>query len=168
MELWDAYDSSFKKLEKKTLVRGERIPFGMYHLVGDILVRHVDGMFLVMLRDKRKKHGGLWEASAGGSAIKGETPLECAVRELREETGIKADDIREIGREQNTKNRALYVEFLCITDADKDSIVLQEGETAGYRWVAYEELISMQGRGLSSPRILKYLDALREEPSGGQ
>ena len=161
MELWDAYDSGFRKLEGKTLVRGERIPFGMYHLVCDILVRHEDGMYLLMLRDRRKKHGGLWEASAGGSAMRGETPLQCAVRELKEETGITADRIQEIGRERNTKNRALYVEYLCITDTEKNGIVLQEGETAGYQWVNAKELVSMQGNGLSSARILKYMDELQ-------
>ena len=163
MELWDAYDSGFRKLEGKTLVRGERIPFGLYHLVCDILVRHVDGSYLLMLRDRRKKHGGQWEASAGGSAMRGETPLQCAVRELKEETGVEADQIREIGRERNAKNRALYVEYLCVTDMDKDHIVLQEGETAGYRWVDFEELLSMKEGGLSSGRILKYLEEFQTE-----
>lgn len=42
MELWDAYNSSFTKIENKTLIRGEIIPQGVFHLVCDIWVRHID------------------------------------------------------------------------------------------------------------------------------
>ena len=84
MELWDAYDKDFQKIAGKTLVRGELIPQGLYHLVCDIIVRHADGAYLLMQRDPRKPWGGMWEATAGGSALAGETPLECAARELRE------------------------------------------------------------------------------------
>lgn len=33
MELWDAYDRELNKLGGVTLVRGEKVPDGMYHLV---------------------------------------------------------------------------------------------------------------------------------------
>ena len=51
MELWDAYNSSFVKIENVKLVRGETIPKDIFHLVCDILVKHVDGTFLLMKRD---------------------------------------------------------------------------------------------------------------------
>ena len=162
MELWDAYDSNFRKQEGRRFIRGEKIPEGMFHLVCDVIVRHIDGSYLLMLRDHRKRHGGQWEASAGGSAIAGETPIQCAVRELYEETGITAENIREIGRERNARNRAVYVEFICITDVDKKNIVLQEGETSGYRWVDRDELLSMKDNGLCSVRILKYVEELQD------
>lgn len=38
----------------------------------------------------------MWEATAGGSALQGENPLECVKRELREETGILIDDFIEV------------------------------------------------------------------------
>ena len=96
MELWDAYDKNFQKIPGKTLVRGELIPQGLYHLVCDVIVRHADGVYLLMQRDPRKPWGGMWEATAGGSALAGETPLECAARELREETGIVSTDLRHL------------------------------------------------------------------------
>ena len=76
---------------------GEKPRAGLYHVVVDILVRHRDGTYLLMRRDPRKILGGLWEASAGGSALRGETPLEAARRELREETGIEAGSFTELG-----------------------------------------------------------------------
>ena len=69
MEIWDAYDKDFQKLPDVSLIRGEAVPEGMYHLVSDIIVRHVDGSYLLMQRDKRKPFGGMWEATAGGSPL---------------------------------------------------------------------------------------------------
>ena len=91
MELWDAYDVRGNSLEH-TLIRGEEVPAGEYHLLADILVRHTDGSFLLTQRDPQKPaFPGCWELSAGGSVLAGETALSGAMRELREETGIQAD-----------------------------------------------------------------------------
>lgn len=87
MELWDAYDKSFHQISNVTLIRGGEIPEGLFQLVCDIIVKHTDGDYLLMQRDLRKHFGGMWEATAGGAAIQGEAPLDCAIRELYEETG---------------------------------------------------------------------------------
>lgn len=116
MELWDAYDETGALIPGVTLVRGDPVPQGCYHLVCDILVRHTDGTYLLMRRAKEKHFGGLWEATAGGSAIKGETPPDCAKRELFEETGIRADHLTKIGHVVHEAHRSYYVLFLCVTD----------------------------------------------------
>ena len=87
MELWDAYDMHLNKIEGVTLIRGDQVPEGYFHLVSEIIVKHTDGSYLIMQRDKRKHLGGMWETTAGGSALQGEDPLSCAKRELYEETG---------------------------------------------------------------------------------
>ena len=68
MEIWDAYDKDFNKISNMTLIREEPIPDGLFHLVSDIIVKHNDGSYLLMQRDKRKHFGGMWEATASGSA----------------------------------------------------------------------------------------------------
>ncbi len=163
MEKWDAYDSNFKKIDGKILIRGEEkdIPNGVYHLVCDILVKHTDGSYLLMKRDHRKSYGGMWEASAGGSALIGETPLQCAVRELREETGINTTALTKVGTEFDDKTHSVYVEFLCVTNWEKTAIQLQDGETIDYKWVNREDLITMGRNELTTTRIQKYIDELR-------
>ena len=129
MELWDAYDENFRRVEGVSLVRGEPIPAGAYHLVCDVLVRHTDGSYLLMRRDPRKHYGGLWETTAGGSALRGEAPLDCARRELREETGIRAEELQELGRVRSGNTH--YVEFLCVMDWPKDGVPFPAERGAG-------------------------------------
>lgn len=74
----------------------------------------------------------MWELTAGGSALQGETPLDCAIRELREETGIETSEIKEIGRVVHDVHHSIYAEYLCVTDWEKDAVTLQEGETVNY------------------------------------
>ena len=160
MELWDAYDDRMNRIDGMTLVRGSRIPDGCYHLVSEIIVKHKDGSYLIMQRDKRKHLGGMWESAAGGSALQGENPVTCACRELYEETGIISDDLIEIGRVLHHGHKSIYVEYLCLTDVDKDSIVLQEGETTDYRWITADELRKMSKDELASQRILNFVEEL--------
>lgn len=140
MEIWDGYLED-ETLANQDLVRGEPIPEGLYHLVCEALVRHIDGDYLLMRRDVRKpNYGGRYEATAGGSALKGENPLTCIRRELLEETGIASDEFEEISR--SISHDTIYYNYLCVTDCDKSSIVLQEGETIEYKWLSEEDFIA--------------------------
>ena len=65
----DAYNKEYEKIEGMILIRGEAIPDGFYHLASDVIVKHVDGTYLLMQRDIRKHFGGMWEATAGGFSI---------------------------------------------------------------------------------------------------
>lgn len=134
MELWDARyaDGSLAGFD---LIRDRAIPDGYYHLVVEVIVRHVDGTFLLVQRDHTKQiFPGWYEVSASGSALKGETAREAACRELAEETGITSGELSELGR-QLTDVGAIFVSFFCRTDWPKDQIVLQAGETIDYRWI---------------------------------
>lgn len=157
MELWDAYDEHFNRVNTAYLIRGEAIPDGLFHLVCDILVKQIDGTYLIMQRDYEKHLGGMWEASAGGSALRGETPIECARRELFEETGIASGTFERLGTVTDAAHQSIYFEYLCTTGMDKAGIKLQRGETIAYRWVRLDELLSMGKQELATTRMLNYI-----------
>lgn len=113
-----------------------------------------------MQRDKRKHLGGMWEATAGGSALQGEEPAICAARELYEETGITSNNLVEIGRVLHHSHKSFYVEYLCITDVDENSVVLQEGETSDYKWITADELLKLSRDELATQRILNFVEEL--------
>lgn len=117
MELWDAYNEAGEKLGFD-LVRGQKIPDGVYHLVCEVVVRGTDGDFLLMQRSWEKEVSpGNWEIGAGGSALKGEDALTGACRELREETGIEAaGELRELYRVVCREHHAIYQGYLLVTD----------------------------------------------------
>lgn len=158
MELWDAYNKEFKKIANMTLVRGEKIPSGVYHLVSEIIVRHKDGTYLLMQRDSDKRFAGMWEATAGGSVLKGEDAFTCAKRELYEETGIETEELVELGH--LIDHDTIYVEFLCNTDWIKDKIILQKGETSAFRWITKNELIAMKKDELLTERVQRFISEL--------
>lgn len=141
MELWDLYTPDGIKTGIVIDRHGsERIPDGLYHISCEVLVRHKDGDILQMLRAKTKKeYGGCYETTAGGSANSGETPEECAKRELFEETGLSAGQLRLVDRRLNEKYRSIFYSFVTEIDCDKSSVILQQGETEGYRWLSPEQ-----------------------------
>ena len=148
MEIWDGYYEN-GSLAGVDLIRGEPIPEGLYHLVSQVLIRHSDGDFLLMLRSSDKDiYPGYYEAGAGGSALKGENAIDCARRELKEETGLYKGSLSFLGT-YLSKN-TIYVNYMFITGCDKSSIVLQEGETQGYKWVSEGEFIAF----VNSDRII--------------
>lgn len=133
MELWDAYDAAGRPTGE-TLVRGLPVPPGRYHLVAEVLIRHRDGSWLLMRRDEGKPFcPGVWEASAGGSALRGESAEDAARREAWEETGLRVSGLRRM--ERIVGDCFLFDYFVGQTEDDKQAVTLQPGETADFRWV---------------------------------
>lgn len=150
MEIWDAYYADGSKAGVD-LVRGEKIPDGLFHLCSEILVRHTDGEYLLMQRDYGKAtFPGYFEATAGGSALKGESAYDCAVRELREETGIVPITLEEVS--VYISDSTIYHCFVALTDCDKGCIRLQEGETVSCKWLDEGELV----RFINSDEVIPF------------
>ena len=143
MELWDAYNRNGEKTGE-ILVRGEPIPEGRYHLVCEVLVRHMDGDYLCMIRSRKKPNYPLYpECTAGGSALMGDSPIDCIKRELREETGIEWDEFEEVNRTVRECYATIFHSYVCTVDWPKDKITLQEGETEAYRWLSEREFVEL-------------------------
>ena len=159
MEIWDLYDKNENCTEKEwERFKADLIPDGFYHLVCEILVRHIDGDFLLMRRDFSKKLGsGYWEATSGGSALKGESAQVCARRELLEETGIKSDNFLEIGYSIEDSKHGIYHSYLTTVNCSKDAITLQKGETIDYKWISKDEFIEfMKTDQMGEDQIARY------------
>ena len=86
VEIWDLYDAQGEKTGK-TMIRGEAIPSGFYHIGVHIWPMNDKGELLIQRRSMGVQwKPGIW-AVTGGSAVSGEEPLTAARRELREELG---------------------------------------------------------------------------------
>lgn len=157
IELWDAYHED-GTLAGCDLIRGEKIPNGLRHMVAEVFVMHRDGSILLMQRDFDKpNYPGDWESGAGGSVLKGESALDGAKRELWEETGITADDDLE-NLYYVVTDTTIYRGYLCVTDISKENVQLQKGETIAFRWVDKQEFRKVFNSD-------QYVDKLRERLS---
>ncbi|MFE2752147.1 NUDIX domain-containing protein [Actinosynnema sp. NPDC059335] len=65
---------------------------GLWHACAAIVVRSLDGERVYVHRrtDTKDVYPGLYDPTCGGVVAAGETPDECAVRELAEELGVVA------------------------------------------------------------------------------
>ena len=141
MERCDLYDR-LGNPTGETILRGAPVPQGRFRLVAGVLCIHRDGSVLLVKRHPDKlTHPNLYEASASGSVLAGETAEEAAIRELREETGILCEQVVPLYEEADESR--LYKGFLARVDCDKSSVHLQPEETVDYRWVKREELAEM-------------------------
>ena len=140
MEIWNAYNDKREKIGQY-LVRGERIPSGLYHLCVNVLVRHEDGDVLFMKRSSQKElYPNYFEFGAGGSVLAGEDSLSAVLRELKEETGLVPSQIRLIEQTISIEDQCLFDYYEAIIVGDKKRITYQDGETDGHVWIGINEL----------------------------
>lgn len=89
-ELLDVVDREDRVTGVK--MRGEIHAQGLMHRAVHILVFNSAGRLFMQKRSMSKDESpGRWDTSAAGHVDSGETYRQCAVRELAEELGIKAD-----------------------------------------------------------------------------
>ncbi|MDF2536638.1 MAG: hypothetical protein K0R18_2800 [Bacillales bacterium] len=141
MEVWDVYDKD-RRLTGRTHIRGEKMIFGDYHLVVDIWIRNSKGQYLISKRHLDKPFGLLWECT-GGSALVGDSSLDAAIREVKEELGISLSP--EKGKLVRTVIVSDYFRDSWLFDAEIDlsDLKLQAEEVIDAKWASYEEIKKM-------------------------
>ena len=153
MEIWDLYDEN-KKVTGKTCIRGEEIPDGYYHLVVHVWIKNNKGEYLISQRSETRKADPLkWECT-GGSVLKGETSLDGAIRETKEEVGIELN--KDKGKIVYTKVRKTFKDrkFNDIMDAwlfeyngDVNLNNATTEEVKDFKWMNREEIKELYKTG---------------------
>lgn len=156
MEKRDLFDASGKPLGTQ-IVRGDAMPEGTYVLSVSIFTVNDKGEILLTLRAPEKPNfPNMWEITAGG-AIAGERGIQAAVRELREETGIKARP-EELQLLEVIREPSAFVEcYLYRTNIPASAVVLQDKETVAARFISikrFEELIHTDS--IAQPVAFRY------------
>lgn len=104
-----------------------------------------NGQQLLMLYRNKKPndvHEGKW-IGVGGKIEHGETPDECAIREIYEETGLIVKDIRLQGIitfPEFTPNKDWYTYVFRVTDFEGELVA--ECDEGTLEWVNYEDVLN--------------------------
>lgn len=108
---------------------------------GGVVVR--DGQVVVIVPTRRAADGARVLALPKGHVDPGETPIEAARREVREETGVVAEPVRELGESRYWYRRdgrtiGKRVSFFLFDYVEGD-IEDHDDEVEEVRWISLEE-----------------------------
>jgi 8-oxo-dGTP diphosphatase len=96
----------------------------------------------VLLGRRLSEHGhGTWSCP-GGKPADGESAIECAVRELREETGLAAPGGRVVAETLDgfPESRLVYRTRFVVVDADGEPEAHEPDKTEEWSWFAWDDL----------------------------
>lgn len=164
-EYRDIYDALRRKV--RVLPRGAARGPEEYTLGVCVWLRRADGRFLISRRAAAKAdYPLLWEPTGGG-VLAGETSLEAAHREVKEELGLALNDARgalfaTVQRQAPLFSAASFEDIYVFQgDWPLSDIVFQKEETCDARWASQEEILALMARGAFVPaRYYPYLEAL--------
>ena len=155
-EYFDLYTADRRRLGRR-IQRGAPVPHGEYHIVVQIMTVNSRGEILLTQRVPEKTSGGRWECS-GGCAISGETSREAAVRELFEETGIRANTA-EISLEWTLTTESMLRDFYMVhRNIPLEDLVLQSAEVCAAKWVTFDRLREMAMSGQTTRTVARWLE----------
>lgn len=151
MERYDLYDRQRNRLGR-TALRGEAPPAGTFRLVIHVALFHPDGRLLIQQRqqDTHRWHG-LWDLSAGGGVVAGETSWQAAQRETMEELGLSLDLSGERPALSVSFPRGFDDIYLVEYPVDLAALTLQKEEVQAVRWAGQEEIHAMIAAGTFIP-----------------
>ena len=159
MELWDLYDEQ-RRLVGTDHIRGEELPDGCFHLVVHVWIKNSKGEYLISQRAAdRPTYPLLWEC-VGGSVLKGETSLQGALREVKEEVGLDLEG--STGKIIFTKTRKVVDRVKCndIMDVwqfpyegEAHLELATTREVAQTRWASYQEIQQLWEQKLFVPTL---------------
>ena len=159
MEKWDLYNKN-KELLNIVHTRGDKIPDGCYHLVVHIWIKNSKGQYLISQRSPNKSTFPLMWENVGGAVISGETSLEAAIRETKEEVGI--DLTNASGKllftqvRENLKNIMDVYEYEYNGEISLDNATTDE--VCDMKWVTKEEIKKMLENGVFVKTLKYFID----------
>lgn len=147
-EFWDVYDSAGNIIEGRVSIRGRHdLRDGEYHLVVYVWIISDDGTIILSRRQKGKPFAGAWECT-GGCALQGEDSLTAALREVREELGLRLDPDRGTFYSRYKRNYPKGARAFCDVWVFRQNFTLsditpQKEEVSEVRMVTREQLLGM-------------------------
>lgn len=132
------------------------------HVTVVAVVKNKEGKILLTKRAPNLLRGGKWTVP-GGFLDRDETTFEGVKREIKEETGLDASDLKlfRINDSNRPKEDRQNVDFIFI--ANVDGQLKKDFETTGFKWIDEDNLPPDDDFAFDHREsILKYFEYLKE------
>lgn|SRR3989338_7389424 len=120
-------------------------------------LRHKDRILILKRSSKVGSFRGCW-AGISGSIEEGENPLECAVREIKEEAGLQESDITLVSEGKvirAEKGEVAWIVRPFLFEAKSDDITI-DWEHDEYKWILPEDIKKFN----AVPRLEEMLESV--------
>ena len=150
MELWDLYTAD-RVPTGGVVERGKPIPAGLFHIGVHAWIRNSEGKYLISQRSPTKDVLPLMWETVAGSIVSGESSLEGALREVKEEVGLDFSPDEAVlvysvtGREVcGNKIQEILDVYLFEFDGNVDLAKATTDEVAQTKWLGYDEIVQLK------------------------
>ena len=165
MELWDLYNENREIIGEH--IRGEELPDNAYHLVVHVWIKNSDGKFLISQRSANREQFPLMWETVGGSVLKGESSIQGAVREVKEEVGIdlqESDGILAFSEIRKTIEGKKFNDILEVWVFNYDGEVVlgnaTTDEVAQVKWLDRSEILKLYNDGELVSTLYYFFDKI--------
>ena len=141
-EYFDVYTRDGKYLGKKSKSFCHGKNPGVYHKPVWIWIINNKDEALIQKRSAQKKQSpSLWDMPSAGHVVAGESIIEGAIRETKEELGIntKQSDYEYVGEYIKDSSFEIAQIFMVKLNVNLDDFILQKEEVSEVKWVSLNE-----------------------------
>lgn len=145
VDLFDENNNPIGKIKEKQQAHED----GNFHRTAHVWIINNKNELLLQKRSSTKKtHPNCWDISGAGHIRAKESVTEGAIRELKEELGVKATEkdlnyIATIRSTKNPKNMEFQYVYLLKCNKKIDEYVLEDNEVSEVKYVHFEKLEKM-------------------------
>lgn len=145
IDIYDENNNSTGQIKEKEKAHQD----GDFHRTAHVWIINDKNELLLQKRSASKKsHPNCWDISGAGHIQAGENVIEGAIRELKEELGVKAEEkdlqyIATIKSTQNPKNKEFGYVYILKCNKKIEDYIFEDKEVSEVKYVYYKELEKM-------------------------
>ena len=145
MEILDVYDK-YKTLTGKKILKGQynELLQGEYTLLTYVAIFNSENEMLIQKRQAElDRHPNLWDISASGHVISGETSDEAIERKLYEELGHKHEFVEDLAYFTINNNKSFGDVYIINDDIDINDLRLDYKKVQNDTWATKDEILQL-------------------------
>lgn len=161
LDIIDINGNLTSKSEERKVVHQNGL---LHQASGVIFVRKNKNEYELLSQQRsfnKDKNAGLWDLSASGHILSGQTPIQSLIREIKEELGITVKETelsllgkfwrKEIHKDDFIENELDYI-YVCEKDINISNTIIQKEEVEDVKWISFKNFKILLNSNLAVSR----------------